>query len=136
MTEKKVDESWKEQVKKDRGAAPSAAKEPSPAKTEPEPEPADRAGHDHDHDHDSGQMPPADFGVFISSLGLQAMMALGDIENPLTGKKDIDRVQAKYLIDTIGMLQEKTKGNLTPEENSMIDQMLYELRMKYVAGNK
>lgn len=78
-------------------------------------------------------MPPVDFGMFITSLGMQALMALGEIENPGTGKKEKELSQAKYLIDLIEMLQKKTKGNLNEAETKIIDQLLYELRMKYIS---
>ncbi|MCK4994181.1 MAG: DUF1844 domain-containing protein [Candidatus Omnitrophica bacterium] len=81
-------------------------------------------------------MPPVDFNLFVSSLGMQALMALGDIENPMTGSKDIQLPQGKYLIDTLEMLQVKTKGNLDSAEDNMIETMLYELRMKYIAISK
>ncbi|MDD5746267.1 MAG: DUF1844 domain-containing protein [Candidatus Omnitrophica bacterium] len=132
MVDKKVDESWKAQAKKDPAAPESSVKEPRTPKTEPSAE--DR--HSPERENADTEMPPADFSMFISSLGLQALMALGEIEHPITHKKDPDLAQAKYLIDTIGMLQDKTKGNLSPEESSVIDQMLYELRLKYVAVNK
>ncbi|MBU4305189.1 MAG: DUF1844 domain-containing protein [Candidatus Omnitrophica bacterium] len=80
------------------------------------------------------EFPEPTFSVFISSLAMQALIALGEIENPITNKKETEPEQAKYLIDTISMIQEKTKNNLTEEEAKIIDQILYELRMKYVAG--
>jgi hypothetical protein len=135
MTEKRVDESWKEQIKKEQ-VNPQPLKKDSPqAKAEPVAEPAGEQP-EQPAENAAHEMPPADFNMFISSLGLQALMALGEIENPITNKRDPDRAQAQYLIDTIGMLQEKTKGNLTAEEQNVIEQMLYELRMKFVGVNK
>ncbi|MCP4649891.1 MAG: DUF1844 domain-containing protein [PVC group bacterium] len=81
-------------------------------------------------------MPPVDFSLFISSLGMQALLSLGEIENPMTNKKEQDLIQAKYLIDTMEMIQGKTTGNLTDDEQKMLDQILYELRMKFVSISK
>ncbi|MBI3615916.1 MAG: DUF1844 domain-containing protein [Candidatus Omnitrophica bacterium] len=64
------------------------------------------------------------------------MMALGEVPHPVTNARQEDLEQARYLIDVLGMLQEKTKGNLTPEEADLLEGLLYELRMKYVAKTK
>lgn len=78
----------------------------------------------------------ASFGLFISSLMMQAVSALGDIENPVTKKKEMNLSHAKFMIDTLVMLQDKTRNNLTKEESDMLDGFLYELRMRFVAKNK
>ena len=99
----------------------------------------DKVGHEQVQDTEKGKeqpTPPANFSFLISSLGIQALIALGEIENPITQKKDKDISQAKYLIDTIEMLQQKTKGNLDAEEEKTVDQILFELRTKYIAANK
>ncbi len=74
-----------------------------------------------------------DFSLFISSLSMQALILLGEIDSPFTHKKEENLDQAKYVIDTINMLKDKTSGNLTDDELSFIDNILYELRMKYTA---
>jgi hypothetical protein len=74
-----------------------------------------------------------DFSLFISSLSMQALILLGEIDSPFTHKKEENLDQAKYVIDTIAMLKDKTKGNLSGEELNFIDNILYELRMKYTA---
>ena len=80
-----------------------------------------------------GFIPPQpDFNFFITSLALQATIALGFMENPATNKKEENLTQAKFLIDTLSVLKEKTKGNLTDEENKLLENVLYELRMQYV----
>ena len=76
--------------------------------------------------------PEPSFPFFITTLAMQATIALGDAQNPADGKKEESLPQAKFLIDTLGMLQEKTKNNLTSEENSMLEGILYEFRMHYV----
>ncbi|HTY45577.1 MAG TPA: DUF1844 domain-containing protein [Patescibacteria group bacterium] len=75
-----------------------------------------------------------DFNLFITSLALQASIALGILPNPATNQKEPENlVQAKFIIDTMTLLQEKTKGNLTAEESKMLENLLYELRLQYVA---
>jgi uncharacterized protein YjaG (DUF416 family) len=84
-----------------------------------------------------GFVPPEpDFNFFITSLALQATIALGVIENPMTNKKEENLIQAKFLIDTLGVLKDKTKGNLTNEEEKLLENVLYELRMQYVGKTK
>ena len=79
-------------------------------------------------------MPPEpDFNFFISTLALQSSIALGHIPSPVTNKKEEDLNQAKFIIDTLGLLKEKTKGNLTAEETQLLENLLYELRMQYIA---
>jgi hypothetical protein len=80
--------------------------------------------------------PQADFNFFITSLALQATIAMGFMDNPVTNKKEENLPQAKFLIDTLSLLKEKTKGNLTEEENNLMENVLYELRMQYVGKTK
>ena len=81
--------------------------------------------------------PPApDFKFFISTLSLQASIFLGQIPNPVTQKNEEDLPQAKFIIDTLGMLQEKTRGNLNGEEAGLLEDLLYELRTFYLAKSK
>jgi Domain of unknown function (DUF1844) len=72
------------------------------------------------------------FGSFLISLGTQAFMHLGDIPNPLTQQRDKDLPAAKQMIDLLGMLQTKTQGNLTPDEARLLQQLLLDLRLRYV----
>lgn len=80
--------------------------------------------------------PEPDFNFFITTLSLQASIALGVVPNPATNKTEEDLTQARFLIDTLAMLKEKTKGNLTPEETNLLENLLYELRMQYIAKQK
>lgn len=80
-------------------------------------------------------VPNPDFNFFITTLSLQASIALGQVPNPVSKKTEEDLTQAKFLIDTLGMLQEKTKGNLTKEEMELLENLLYELRMVYLSKN-
>lgn len=75
------------------------------------------------------------FNFFISSLGMQTMIALGEMVNPITNKKEEDLKQAKYLIDLLGIIKEKTKNNLDREEEEILDNLLYQLRTLYIKKN-
>lgn len=108
MEEKKIDETWKEIINKEK-------EESKKEKIIP---------------------PKADFSFFITTLGMQTMIALGEVLNPVSNKKEIDLNQAKFLIDTLGILKEKTKGNLSKEEENLLENLLYELRMQYISKSK
>ena len=84
------------------------------------------------------KMPPLEvnFMMFITNLSMQAMMSLGIYPNPITKKEEKNLDGAKYTIDIIAMIQEKTKGNLTSEESRLTDNILYDLRMKYIEAGK
>jgi hypothetical protein len=77
-------------------------------------------------------LPEIDFTHFILSLSSSALIQLGEIQDPFTKKSAKNLPLAKQTIDLIGMLKEKTKGNLIPEEEKVIDYILYDLRMRYV----
>ena len=78
-------------------------------------------------------LPPPTFEVLVSSLGMQAMISMGLTPSPASGKPEGDLDQAKHLVDTLAMLEEKTEGNRTPEETALLGNFLHELRMAYVA---
>lgn len=75
---------------------------------------------------------PITFATFILSLSTQALAHLGDIPDPIERATRIDLEAARELIDIIGMLREKTRGNLDREEAAQLDESLYALRMRYV----
>ncbi len=79
-----------------------------------------------------GSLPEVNFSALVFSLSTQAVIQLGEMEDPLTKQKDPNIPQAKQTIDILEMLKEKTEGNLTPEEQSLLDNLLYDLRMRYV----
>jgi hypothetical protein len=83
-------------------------------------------------DTEDFQLPEINFATFIFSLNSSALMHLGVIEDPGTGKKIKNLPIAKQTIDILGMLKEKTQGNLTEDEAKMLKNMLYDLRMIYV----
>ena len=78
------------------------------------------------------QMPPASFEMLLSTLVTEAMVALGRVPNPATQKPEINLDQAKYFVDTIEVLEEKTRGNLTDDEAQGLTGLLHQLRMLYV----
>ncbi len=69
---------------------------------------------------------------YLSSLVFQAMIFLGDMPNPITQQPEKNLRQAKFLIDTLTLLREKTKGNLNKQEEDLLNGSLYELQMRYV----
>jgi hypothetical protein len=122
MSEEKkiiVDEDWKSQVQ--------AEKEALEHQKTPQPRSPDHNGAD-------PQMPPASFEMLLSTLATEAMMSLGQLPHPVTGQMVYQPNQAKYLIDTIEVLQQKTNGNLSPLEETGIENLLHQLRMAYLAG--
>ena len=78
------------------------------------------------------QLPPVDFSAFIAELGMTAVTYLGGYQNPETKEVLVDLEMAKRTIDTIDLLKEKTKGNLTAPESNLLDNTLYNLRMTYI----
>ena len=78
-------------------------------------------------------MPEVTFTAFVMSLNTSALFHLGEISDPATGEKQQDLVLVKHTIDTIELLEEKTKGNLTDEEQDLLRNALYDLKMRYVA---
>lgn len=79
-----------------------------------------------------GQLPPASFETLVSTMVTQAIYGLGGIADPRSGQPVIDLELARHQIDLLGVLQEKTEGNLTDEEKDLLGQTLYELRSRYV----
>jgi hypothetical protein len=75
------------------------------------------------------------FTFFITGLSMQALVSLGEIPNPVDNKKEKNLEHARYLIDTLDMIKHKTKGNLTKEEEKILDDILYSLRMKYMESS-
>ena len=103
---KHVDESWKDAVHKEKETRGTKGAEPAIE---------------------------ISFALFITGLMMEALMALGDLENPATHKKESNLQHAKILIDTLEMLKEKTKNNLSKDEDEAMKSILYDLRMRFVA---
>ncbi len=115
-TEKKIiiDEDWKSQVRteKQQPVVSQPIHDESPPRQVP--------------------VPPASLSFLFSTIATQAFITLGLIAHPVTQKVAADLEQAKHFIDMLGVLEEKTTGNLTAEEKQQLDSLLYELRMQYV----
>jgi len=113
-----VDEDWKKSVAdekaKQRQEDQQGRRQPAPEREEP------------------STLPQPTMKVFLAGLWHQTLIALGEVEDPVTGKKEKHPAEAAYLIDTIAMLQEKTKGNLAGDESSYIQSILTDLRIRYV----
>jgi hypothetical protein len=84
----------------------------------------------------AGQMPPATFDFLVHTLFTQALMALGRIPNPITGKAMKNVATAKHFIDTLGMLEQKTSGNLSTDERRLLEEVQHQLRTAYLESQK
>jgi len=106
-------------------ARPQAAPRPSPAPPSPPPSPGEPMV--------VPQGPArADFASFCVMLYSEALVHLGQVPDPTTGQPHRDLEQAQFTIDLLAMLQEKTRGNRTPEESAVLEEILSTLRMAYV----
>jgi len=83
-----------------------------------------------------GPLPEINFATFIISLNASALLHLGVMEDPATGKKVKNLLLGKQTIDILAMMEEKTKGNLSKEEENMLKNILYDLRIIYVKEQK
>ena len=120
-----VDEDWKEQVQREKEAAEAATQA-----TGPQPQ---GAGSSAGAEAAAGPLPPASFGSLVGSLAAQAMAALGQVPDPIEGHPVVRPDVARHVIDTLGVLQEKPRGNLTPEAANTLDALLHDLRMLFLA---
>lgn len=114
-----IDEDWKSQVEAEKRQAQPEAKAAAERPS------AEAEKHD-------VPMPPASLELLLTMLATEALMALGQVPNPITGRVETHRNQATYLIDTIDMLRQKTTGNLTSDEQLLIDTLLHQLRLAFV----
>lgn len=85
---------------------------------------------------ESGEELQVNFFNYVMSMAYQAMIFLGEVPNPMTNQQEVNLRQAKFLIDTLQMIKDKTKGNVSAEEENMLASSLSELQMKYVAAVK
>jgi hypothetical protein len=80
-----------------------------------------------------GAEDPASFINFLMSIASNAAAALGMMEHPVTGERGVDPELARHWINVLGMLQQKTRGNLEPQEQQIFEGLLADLRMQYVS---
>jgi hypothetical protein len=93
-----------------------------------------QARHEPEGEHEA--LAEITFSTFVISVSTQALMHLGEIANPLSGKVESDISLAKQTIDILGILREKTRGNLNSGEDRLMEDILFDLRMKYVEAVK
>ena len=118
-------------------AAPASAPEPAKAATfsaeqeiEAPPHPSEELDDDEELE---GAQDPASFVNFLMSIASNAASALGMMEHPVTHQREVDLQLGKHWIDVLGMLQKKTQGNLTKQEQQLVESLLSDLRMQYVS---
>ena len=118
-------------------AAPAPAREPQPQAQTEVPPPAGETATESEEEFSEEDLAdardPASFVSFLMSIASNAASALGMMEHPVTHERDVDVELGKHWIDVLGMLEKKTKGNLTPQEKRMIEGLLADLRMQYVS---
>lgn len=119
---RRFSESGDENTDETTAAAPEAPAPDQPLDVEPP----------HEHEHEDAGDAPVTFSTFILGLSTQALFHLGEIADPTTGRAEQDLPSAKQVIDILGILSEKTRNNLQEAEQSLLDSMLYDLRMRYV----
>ena len=129
--QKRVDESWKEQAEREKRAADAAAPAPGGPAVSPGSTPASPGAAEAGPEEEG--LPQARFDLFVSGLAVEALVALGDMAHPATRKQTMNLPHAKYLIDLMGILEEKTKGNLNVDEGKLLNDTLYQLRMRYLS---
>jgi hypothetical protein len=80
------------------------------------------------------KLPPPSFSLLVATLGSQAMVALGQVPNPLDGKTEVRLDLARHAIEMLAILEQKTKGNLDADESRMLESVLHQLRMAFIAA--
>lgn len=111
-----IDEDWKSQVEREKEELERKQRETPAAK-------GASAAH---------EALPATFEVLVTALASEAVLFLGQMPHPQTGQAVLDLPHARHLIDTLGMLEDKTRGNLTPDEERLLHAVLHDLRIAYV----
>ena len=114
-----------------RAGAEESAEQPSPVQEEASQPFQDSA----EQAEARSAAPGADFSSFVIGLTTQALVLLGEVPNPETKQVTVNLGLAKQTIDIIGLLEEKTKGNLTEDEGRLLSEMLTNVRMAYVKAS-
>jgi|SRR5580704_7251564 hypothetical protein len=146
-----ADEDWKSRVRAENAAieqkfhadepatAKTAAEGPTPVADEKPSKPTETASREPQASRERSELPPlpeASLAALLGMLSNQAMVALGLIRNPATGKAEKELPIARYFIDLISVLEQKTQGNLDPDEAAALDETLHTLRMAFVHRSK
>lgn len=109
-----IDEDWKTQVEREKEQLQHAEK--------PAPGPAAAAA-----------LPPASFVELVTMLATQALVSLGQIPHPVSGQAEMRPAEAKHFIDLLEVLEQKTAGNLAPDEAALLADALHQLRLGFVS---
>ncbi len=109
-----IDDDWKEEAQKEKEALAAALEKEKQQPQSP---------------HALGK---PNFAMLATSFASQALMGLGEVENPFTQKREVNLGEAKFHIDLLEMLEQKTKGNLSSEEVRLLDSLLFDLRMRFL----
>jgi len=80
-------------------------------------------------------MPDVTFTSFFMALNSSALMHLGEMPDPVTGERRVDLMLARHTIDTMRLIQEKTRGNLNDEERELVETSIYDLQLRYVKAS-
>ncbi len=107
-----VDDDWKSQVEAEKEQLQKEIEEKDSAEVE---------------------LPPASMMTIITTFGSQAMAAMGQFPDPSTGKPIFNKPLARHFIDSLAVLEEKTKGNLSEDESAMLTNVIHQLRMVFVS---
>lgn len=139
----KSDSDWKQKVKQEsaqldakRQEDPSPSSAGSAAEASADPVEAASADDAQRPQIDASQLPPADFTMLVTMFSTQAMVSLGAIPSPDTGQPEQNLILAKHFIDLLGVLQDKTRRNLTGHESNLLENSLHELRLAYIELSK
>jgi hypothetical protein len=137
-SEFRSDEDWKNRVKAEDAARDQQFRHPNEAAApagenaeQAEPEPLTSSD-----DTIPPELPSPTFGSLLGMLSTEAMVALGIIPHPMTQKAELQLPMARYLIDLLALLEQKTVGNLTKEESTTLDETLHSLRMTFIQRSK
>ncbi len=129
----------REQQQPDQGEqAPPQKEEPPKASQEEKPKASQEPSQNEEAEPTAEQDPSqgVNFASFLLSLATTGMVHLGEIPEPSSGQKMEDLEAARQMIDILGILKEKTEGNLSAEESQLLENVLYELRMKFMGKSK
>ena len=138
-----VDEDWKARVKAEDATLDQKIQEEQEEKKNASQTKGQAAAQTGQADGDSSEtsaeeieMPPAGFSALVGMLTTQTMVGLGVIPNPVSGKAEPQLKLARHFIDLLGIIEEKTKGNLDADEKSLLNSTLHQLRMTFLQQSK
>ena len=133
-----IDEDWKVQAQAEKEELARKQEEAEAAKVDAKGDGKTEASGSSAGQGTAAQMqwPDPSLHLLVTTLATQALIGLGLIPHPASGKSESDLAQAKHFIGTVEMLLEKTDGNRTKEETEIIEEVLHQLRMGFVAVNK